>query len=100
MAELAAKMQSTVTGLTVSFAFLTLLEPDLPNAIDKAVDEGSGDIHVLPLFFFSGKHVLEDIPALFREGRARHPRVNMVLRDPIGHHPGFFSFLLQAGGFA
>jgi sirohydrochlorin ferrochelatase len=100
MGELAAKMQSSVSGLAVSSAFLTLLDPDLPRAIDKAVYDGADEIHILPLFFFSGKHVLEDIPALFKEAKARHPGVKMELRDPIGHHPEFFGFLLQAGGFA
>lgn len=100
MGELAAKMQNSVTGLTVSSAFLTLLDPDLPRAIDEAVEKGASEIHVLPLFFFSGKHVLEDIPALFKECQGRHSGVKMVLREPIGQHPGFFGFLLQAGGFA
>ncbi|MDB5048633.1 MAG: hypothetical protein JWO30_1704 [Fibrobacteres bacterium] len=100
MSELAANLQNTSEGLTVTFAFLTLLDPDLSQAVATAIQAGAGEIHVLPLFFFSGKHVLEDIPALFEELRARYPGVNLSLREPVGHHPGFFDFLRQAGGFA
>lgn len=100
MGELAAKLQESAADLNISTAFLTLLRPDLPAALEKAVRDGAPEIHVLPLFIFSGKHVLEDIPALFEQSRARFPGVKMVLREPIGHHPGFSGFLLSAGGFA
>lgn len=99
MESLAAKLQDESKGLSVLPAFLTLLEPDLAQSLKKAVKAGATEIHVLPLFFFSGKHVLEDIPALFESLQSKHPGVKMVLREPIGRHPGFFDFLLEAGGF-
>jgi sirohydrochlorin cobaltochelatase len=99
MEELAAKLQESSSGILVKTAFLTLLEPDLSGAVAAAVAIGAGEIHVLPLFFFSGKHVLEDIPALFRELQTAFPEANLVLRDPVGHHPGFFRLLWEAGGF-
>jgi sirohydrochlorin cobaltochelatase len=99
MEALAAKLQSETSGLEVRTAFLTLLEPDLAGAVRAAVKAGAGEIHVLPLFFFSGKHVLEDIPALFADLQAAHPKVKLVLREAVGRHPGFFRFLLKAGGF-
>lgn len=99
MEELAAKLQDSSNGLAVKPAFLTLLEPGLAQAVDAAVADGAGEIHVLPLFFFSGKHVMEDIPGIFRESQAAHPGVKMVLREAVGRHPGFFRFILDAGGF-
>ena len=99
MAELAAKLQDSSSDLVVKPAFLTLLEPDLAQAVNAAIADGAGEIHVLPLFFFSGKHVMEDIPAIFRELQAAHPGVKMVLRESVGRHPGFFRFILEAGGF-
>jgi sirohydrochlorin ferrochelatase len=67
--------------------------------VKAAVKSGAGEIHVLPLFFFSGKHVLEDIPAQIGGLRAAHPKANLVLREAVGRHPDFFGFLLKAGGF-
>lgn len=98
--ELAAKLQAASPGLTVAFAFLTLLAPDLGQAVETAVAAGAGEIHVLPLFFFSGKHVLEEIPAQFEALQAKFPAVRLSLREPLGRHPGFFDLLRQAGGFA
>ncbi|MEO7426600.1 MAG: CbiX/SirB N-terminal domain-containing protein [Fibrobacteria bacterium] len=100
MEELAAKLQAASPGLQVMAAFLTLLEPDLPRTVATAVQAGAEEIHVLPLFFFSGKHVLEDIPALVADLRSQYPRLRLTLREPLGHHPGFFDLLRQAGGFA
>ena len=100
MTELAARLQAASTGLTVLPAFLSLLEPDLPQAVASAVRAGAEEIHILPLFLFSGKHVLEDIPALVERLRAAHPQIRLSLREPLGRHGGFFDLLLQAGGFA
>lgn len=99
MEDLAAKLQEASPGLTVRPAFLSLIQPDLPHAVAAAISMGAGEIHVLPLFFFSGKHVLEDIPALLADLRARHPAAAITLREPLGRHPGFFDLLRQAGGF-
>jgi sirohydrochlorin cobaltochelatase len=100
MQDLAGRLQAASPGLKVMSAFLTLLEPDLAQALAAAVRSGAEDVHVLPLFFFSGKHVLEDIPALILELRSRYPQVRITLREPLGQHPGFFELLRQAGGFA
>lgn len=99
MAELAAELQQASAALTVVPAFLTLLEPDLDQAVEAAVRAGAGEIHVLPLFFFSGKHVLEDIPERFQALRERFPGVALSLREPVGRHPDFLDFLRRAGGF-
>jgi sirohydrochlorin cobaltochelatase len=99
MEELAAKLQASSTGLVVKTAFLTLLEPDLGKAVRAAADSGAREIQVLPLFLFSGKHVLEDIPAIIEELRLEHPGIAVNLREAIGRHPDFFGFLLKAGGF-
>ena len=99
METLAAKLRESSPNLTVAFAFLSLLEPDLAQAVKTAVDSGAREIHVLPLFFFAGKHVLEDIPARFAALRSAFPAVALTLREPIGHHPGFLDLVRQAGGF-
>lgn len=79
-------------------AFLSLTAPDLAQAVDAAVAEGSRDVRILPLFLFSGKHVLADIPEQVAALRARHPGISLTLLEPIGQHPGFGDFLFRAAG--
>lgn len=100
MGRLAADLESAQPGLKVRGAFLSLGEPGLADALEGAIREGSLHIEVLPLFLFSGKHVLEDIPNLFQNLQARYPEVRLALLDPIGKHPGFARFLLDASGRA
>lgn len=98
MRELAAKLQSQRPGTRVQPAFLTLAQPDLAAAVDAAVRSGATEIRVLPLFFFSGRHVQEDIPRQVAEAGASHPGVNLVLLDAAGRHPGFLDFVAAAAG--
>jgi sirohydrochlorin ferrochelatase len=105
MRELAAKLQrenahnaSGSKAMRVQFAFLTLLQPDLAEAIAAAAAIGVREIRVLPLFFFSGKHVLEDIPAEVARAQAAHPAIKLVLLETAGRHPDFLGFVAKAAG--
>ena len=106
MQDLASRMRKSLlgnsnmgksgAGLDIRGAYLSLSDPDLATACGEAVDAGAGEIHILPLFLFSGKHVLGDIPDQVETLKTRHPGVNVVLLDPIGRHPEFPDFLLKA----
>lgn len=99
MRELAAKLQALHPGTAVSAAFLSLGDPDLPRAIAAAAASGAAGIRILPLFFFSGKHVQDDIPRLVAEARAAHPGVRIELLAAAGRHPDFPGFVARASGF-
>ena len=94
---LAAKLQTKRKGLLVKPAFLGLIRPGLSDALEEVADQQAIRVHILPLFLFTGKHVLEDIPALLRQTRVRHPGMKLVLLDPIGMHARFPSLVLAAG---
>jgi sirohydrochlorin cobaltochelatase len=98
MEKLAAKLQHSRKGMLVKPAFLSLIKPDLATALDEVASQDLIQAHILPLFLFTGKHILEDIPELIQASRIRHPKVKLVLHKPIGRHAGFADFLLQAGG--
>jgi sirohydrochlorin cobaltochelatase len=100
MGELAAKLQAKTPGIPVLPAFLSLAQPDLAAAVADAVRSGAGEIRVLPLFFFSGKHVQEDVPRLVAEAQAAHPAVRVTLLQAAGRHPGVLDFLVSAGDLA
>ena len=98
MGKLAAKLQRGSRGLLVRPAFLTLIKPDLTQTLAEAAAAGVQEAHILPLFLFTGKHVLDDIPALIKRSRTFHPKMKLILHKPSGQHPGFAEFLLKAGG--
>ena len=100
MRELAAKLQAVSPGPRVVPAFLNLLQPDLPAAIREAVAAGSRQIDVLPLFFFTGKHVQEDVRKLIAEARLQHPDASITLREAAGRNPAFLPFLAGIAGFS
>ncbi len=98
MRKLGAKIQSKRKAIAVSYAFLTLLKPTLADAVEAAVSAGSTQINVLPLFLFSGKHVLEDIPSELRRLRSEHRGVSIKLHQAVGRHIRFADFLMEAAG--
>lgn len=69
-------------GCTVHHAFLEMVEPSIGGAIDALAGSGTGHIMVLPYFLSAGRHVREDIPAIIRAARARHPG---LIVDMTGH---------------
>lgn len=98
MRELAGRLSARKKGLDVRGAFLSLSEPDLSQAVQAAADHGSREIRILPLFLFSGKHVLGDIPEQVETLRARHPGLALTLLPPIGRNDGFLDLLIKAAG--
>lgn len=100
MRDLAARTQSLAagSGFRVQSAFLSLAAPDLAQAVREAADQGAKDIRILPLFIFSGKHVLGDIPDQVEALRKSRPGLRLTLLDPIGQHPDFAAFLHRAVG--
>ncbi len=98
MEKLALKLQHGRKELIVKPAFLTLIKPDLAQTLFELSKSGVRNVEILPLFLFTGKHVLDDIPALIQENRRLHPKLKLTLHKPIGRHAGFVEFLLKAGG--
>jgi sirohydrochlorin cobaltochelatase len=98
MRELAASVRARHPETGVYPAFLGMIEPDLPAAVSQAVAAGAKAIKVLPLFFFSGKHVQEDIPRLIAQAQAAHPGVPIGLLQAAGRQADFPEFVARAGG--
>ena len=60
-------------------AFLEIAKPSIPEAIETCAEEGAGQIVVLPLMFFPGKHVKEHIPTFIQDARKKYPDLDMHL---------------------
>lgn len=72
------------SGADVRPAYLELLDPSVPDAVDAAVADGATTVRIVPFFLHVGNHVLRDLPALAEHARVRHPGVAVVLDEHTG----------------
>ena len=86
VAALTKKVERLSAGKysAVARAFLELAEPALPKVIDSCVAEGMTRITVLPYFLNSGNHVTQDIPAIIKAARDKHPGCDFTVTRCIG----------------
>jgi len=79
--------KATVKDRLVVGAYLELAKPSIPEAIETCVQKGAGEILILPLMLFPGRHVKEDIPQIIQEAKARHPEIDFHYSSPLHDHP-------------
>jgi sirohydrochlorin cobaltochelatase len=71
-------------GLAVELAYLDLMSPSLPEAIQRLVSAGRQRIAIAPLFMGQGAHLRKDLARLVAETRARHADVKIKVLPAIG----------------
>lgn len=71
----------------VELAFLELMSPSLPDAIDALAAGGADAIHVVPLFLAPGSHTREDLPELLAAARRRWPAVTLTSSSTLTESP-------------
>ena len=84
MFRVADAIRRLATFDIVEVGFLECNEPRIPEAIDRCVESGAGQVVAVPYFLHIGTHVADDLPALLAEGALRHPGVEFFLGDYIG----------------
>ena len=77
-------------------AYLELMRPALPEALDALAQEGVSTIRVVPVFFGAGGHVKEDLPRLVQETLARHPQLRVQIDTPIGEQDAVLQAIAAA----
>ncbi|WP_244814104.1 sirohydrochlorin chelatase [Caballeronia sp. Lep1P3] len=81
--RLAQKLRA-MRGDPVSLAFLELMTPDLPSAVDAQAADGCDAITVVPVFFGQGGHVRRDLPEIVERCRAAHPGIVIHCATAVG----------------
>ncbi len=71
----------------VELAFLELMEPRLPEVVDRLAAAGCVRVAVVPVFLGQGGHVLRDLPPMIEELRVRHPQLQLTVSDAVGESP-------------
>ncbi len=79
--------QARLPDVPVRLAFLELMSPRLPEAIDALAAEGVDEVTVVPVFLGQGGHLLRDLPQLAEGIRAAHPGLRLQLAGAIGEDP-------------
>ncbi len=79
----------------VRACFLEGGEPNIPDAIDQALQQGAKEILALPYFLTQGRHFREDIPKILGEKARAFPETSIRLLDYVGSHEGMMDLLLQ-----
>ena len=77
-------------------AYLELMRPALPEALDALAQEGATAIRVVPVFLGAGGHVKEDLPRLVQETLARHPQLRVTIDMPIGEQDAVLQAIAAA----
>ena len=80
--------RARLPGVQVTLAFLELMEPRLPAAVDALLLDGVDDITVVPVFLGQGGHLLRDLPQLADGIRAANPGLRLQVAGAIGEDPG------------
>ncbi|MCB1776194.1 MAG: sirohydrochlorin chelatase [Candidatus Competibacteraceae bacterium] len=84
---LASQLQQALPDRTCLSAFLELVDPDIPEALDMLQRQGFRRITALPALLMAASHVKNDIPALLKRFQAEHPDVQIRLGADLGIHP-------------
>ena len=83
----AEEMRRQDPNTAVRCAFLELMSPSLPDAIDALVASGHGHIRIVPMFLGMGRHAREDLPTLCAQLRERHPGLLLQVQTALGEQP-------------
>ena len=78
----------------VSVAFLELVEPSIPAAIQTAIDKAAQEIIVLPYFLSRGRHVVTDVPTQVQIKQTEYPQVKITIAPYLGAEQASLAALL------
>jgi sirohydrochlorin cobaltochelatase len=93
---IAAHMRERDPAIPVTLAFLELMQPGLPAAVDALVAQGARAVRVVPVFLGAGGHVRRDLPELLASLRQRHTGLQLDATPAIGESEAITRAIAQA----
>ena len=82
--SVAARMREVDPQCQVRCAYLELMEPDLPGAVQQLVAGGASAIRIVPMFLGVGRHARQDLPVLMADLAQAHPDIRFELLPAVG----------------
>lgn len=83
----AARARQLAPQTCVQLAYLELMVPALPEAVESCAAAGVRRLRIVPLFLGRGRHVGEDLAKLVEAARTLHPDMTFELAPAIGEAP-------------
>ena len=80
---------------TTRYAFLENAMPSIPQVIDQCVNDGAGEIVVVPYFLSPGNHVMRDIPKQIDAKRNEYPHVQFDVLEYFGKSGSVVDWLVS-----
>ncbi len=80
----------------VHSGFLELATPSIPEGIENCIKDGAIRITILPYFLNSGRHVVEDVPEIVEQAKARHPDITIVVAPHLGASSQMVDLLISS----
>ena len=86
------------TSFPVEGSFMELAQPDFFEAAENLIEKGVSEVHVLPLFLFTGVHIKEDIPDIIKEASEKYEGIDFYFGSPIGPCDELVDVILKRSG--
>jgi sirohydrochlorin cobaltochelatase len=80
----------------IELAFLEIMRPSLPDAIEALAVNQIRDIRIVPLFLAQGGHLKQDLPKLVGDIQKSHPDLSIDISRPIGEIERILQAIAQA----
>lgn len=81
------QVQSAMGYGVASVGYLECNDPTIPAAFAQLAEQGVQHIMVLPYFLHLGRHVRQDLPALFEQARTHHGAIDIQVADHLEYDP-------------
>ena len=82
--RLAALWRKRHPDTAVELAFLELMHPSLEQAIASLIDQGVGEVVIVPVFFGQGGHLRNDFPVLLSTCQKKFPSIALRATSAVG----------------
>lgn len=93
--RLAVKLRALKPGEPVGLAFLELMTPDLPSAVERMASEGCDAVMVVPVFFGQGGHIRRDLPEVLNRCREMFPSIQIKCAVAVGEDESVLDAVAQ-----
>lgn len=93
-------LQKSLAPYRVKGAYLTINEPSIEVAVEAEIENGIQDFVVVPLFFFEGAHLKNDIPKILADLKLKHAQIDFQIMPPIAATEGFSDWVAASAAKA
>ena len=77
-------VQAKLPEKLFEIAYMALGQQTIPSGLTTLIEQGAGEITVVPYFLFNGIHLRKDIPEMIKAYQQAHPHVKIVMSRPLG----------------